>query len=364
MVSRIGTLEIGTRIDSAGVTRGITAVSSAVSGFADGFRLATDAIQRLNMVSEELAQSQAIARGFNLSRESYERFALSVSSSLGDIGEARDLLSDFQEAVSLLGRGEEREVELFRELGFDIEFAKQAQEDLTGSFDIFLQRIRQLDQVAARGVLTELIGGDASRQVNQLAQSYGRFADALGRPLVFATDDAVDSLNNLRVASEAAGTQLRESIVQALGDSGLSDALAELITDVTNLNTVLDPFGLVFEIMADDITRVNHALVQLTLWLDTVVEAFIGFALHTSPAIGRFFDANALADAVLTEEERAALVARLSEIKRTLEGLGDVEINPTGITQTVLSNIEAHAAAANGALDGTSTELGLSLIHI
>ena len=315
MVSRIGTLEIGTRIDSAGVTRGITAVSSAVSGFADGFRLATDAIQRLNMVSEELAQSQSIARSFNLSRESYERFALAVSASIGDIGEARDLLGDFQESVSLLARGEERELELFRELGFDIEFAEQAQRNLTGSFDEFVSRIAELDQVAARGVLTELVGADASRNILQLAQSYGTFAEALGRPLIFATDEAIESLNNLRVASEAAGVQLRESIVQALSDSGLADALANLITTFTALENDFMLSRRVFSDVAGVVRHLEIGILRTILTIEAFADSIGGAIriLDALPGIAGRLGRRIPSGGALDDSQAADLSARLAQ---------------------------------------------------
>ena len=284
----IGTLRIRSDFDSAGLSRGITAASSSISAFVDAARLAADAIRAVSDVSRDIAEQESLARSFNLSRQEYERFRLAVSASLGDFGEARDLLGDFQEAVALLGRGEERELRLFRELGFDVDFARRAQQDLTGSFDEFLRRIRELDEVAARGVLTELIGADASRNVNQLARSYGRFADALGRPLVFATDGAVESLNNLRVATEGAELQLRESLIQALDQSGLGESLASLISSTAGLASTTDILEISF-------TRLGIGLAGFELGLQQARAAFgfdvdPGRSLELVDQLQGFFD--------------------------------------------------------------------------
>lgn len=251
----------------AGFSNVITAGSSAISALADASRVAIDLLQQLNQVSQEFAENESIARSFGLTRQEYERFRLAVSASIGDITEARDLLGDFQEAVSLLGRGEEREVRLFRELGFDIDFARAAQEDLTGSFDLFIREIERLDEVAARGILTELVGADASRQINQLARSYGRFADVLGRPLIFATDEAVEQLNNLRTASEAAGRQMQESIVQALADSGLAEVLSNTIDRFGSLVTTTDILEVGFARAGIAVVRFEQAIAGLQLLL-------------------------------------------------------------------------------------------------
>ena len=79
---QVGTLDIDIRADSGSFTRGLTAASSAFSAFADGARLAQDALQALNEVSQQFQQNQAIANAFNISRQEYERFRLADIASL------------------------------------------------------------------------------------------------------------------------------------------------------------------------------------------------------------------------------------------------------------------------------------------
>ena len=215
----------------AGFVKLAGSIGAAVTGISTIANAVGRATSALVALEESIAIEASIARGLGLAREEYTRLALALQATGQDRDEIRDILSDFQEVVGLLVQGEEKEIQLLRQLGLDASIATRSVDDLGGAFRQFLDAVSRYNRVEARGILSLLVGADASRRIGELIAAREQFEAAAGRAetLPVASDQAVRELTEFAQAVREARQAATEASVQVLSSTGILDAFVETI---------------------------------------------------------------------------------------------------------------------------------------
>lgn len=208
--------------------RGVTLAGAAAVGTITAFiAAASGSVHQIRNLGAALGAERGIASALGVAREEYVLFANAIERTGQERDEIRDLLGDYQELVGLVARGETREIALLRDLNIDAGTARRSIDNLGAEFLALLDRVREIDRVSARGILSQLVGADASRRILQAADNVALLRREIDRPIVFATEAAIASLEEFQAATTAAGIQLRETVVQVLAETNVLDVLSD-----------------------------------------------------------------------------------------------------------------------------------------
>ena len=331
----------------AGVTGVLASAGALASGIATVGRTASAAIDRLEELSQVVAGEASLARAFGIARAEWVQLQLALESTGQEGDELRDLIGDLQELAGLAGRPGARQAGLLQELGVGAEFAALAAEDMAAAFRVVLDAINRLGRVEARGLLSELVGADASRRLIEVASASGQLGETLERLTgIGASTDAAESFIEAGQAVRELRRALQEHLIQVLADTGALDALTGALRGtVTRLGRLAEQITAFGEVIEEITGRSAGAVVA-----DVVGGA--GGALLDQAA-----GALAVADAVkqVVDSVGAAAIGDREaqrDLRRAVSDLGS-SVRDLATTPTVL---EAIADALRGRIEVEVTE--------
>ena len=337
-----------------GLATAAAGVGAAIGGMATA---AVAAVNRLEELSVVVGGEQSIARAFGLTRQEYVALATAIAATGQEREEVRDLLGDLQELAGLAARPGASEAPLLREIGIDASFAAQASEDLIGAFRVFLGQIAELDRVAARGLLSEAVGADASRRFLEVAAARDQLEASLGRQTgTIASDAAATSLVGFGQAVREARQAVKESAVEFLSATGALEDMTQAVQSTTSS-------------LAGASTSTGGSVGVFSAITGRDLVEFISRLALTGRVPSRPDAGVAGTISVEAEEFQAAVQAFKLELEHLPPLIGDYALDAgaqlVDSTETVLEllrqSIERRAEEASRTLEAVEVDLGRAL---